>query len=110
MLAFGDHMNVSCHACIGGKSIGEDIRALQSGCQIVSGTPGRVYDMIQRRVLSTKKLKMLVIDEADEMLSKGFKEQLYDIYRYLPPQTQVVLVSATMPHDVLEITSKFMVS
>jgi len=51
---------------------------------------------------------MLVIDEADEMLGRGFKEQLYDIYRYLPPQTQVVLVSATMPHDVLEMTTKFM--
>jgi ATP-dependent RNA helicase len=64
--------------------------------------------MINRRHLSTKKLKMLVIDEADEMLSQGFKEQLYDIYRYLPPETQVVLVSATMPNDVLDITTKFM--
>lgn len=51
---------------------------------------------------------MLVIDEADEMLGRGFKEQLYDIYRYLPPETQVVLISATMPHDVLEMTTKFM--
>jgi hypothetical protein len=47
-------------------------------------------------------------DEADEMLSKGFKEQIYDVYRYLPPETQVVLVSATLPHEVLEMTSKFM--
>lgn len=51
---------------------------------------------------------MLVLDEADEMLSKGFKEQIYDIYRYLPPNAQVVLLSATLPHDVLEMTSKFM--
>jgi len=108
MLAFGDYMNVTCHACIGGKSVGEDMRILQSGVQVVSGTPGRVYDMIRRRALKTKHIKMLVIDEADEMLGRGFKEQLYDIYRYLPPQTQVVLVSATMPHDVLEITTKFM--
>jgi ATP-dependent RNA helicase len=108
MLAFGDYMNVSCHACIGGKSVGEDIRILQSGVHVVSGTPGRVYDMIRRRALKTKSIKMLVIDEADEMLGRGFKEQLYDIYRYLPPKTQVVLVSATMPHDVLEITTKFM--
>jgi len=108
MMAFGDYMKVSVHACIGGKSIGDDIRALQAGCQVVSGTPGRVHDMIQRRNLSTSKLKMLVIDEADEMLSKGFKDQLYDIYRYLPPETQVVLVSATMPNDVLDITTKFM--
>jgi ATP-dependent RNA helicase len=108
MLAFGDFMNVRCHACIGGKSIGEDIRTLQAGVHVVSGTPGRVYDMIRRRVLTTRGIKMLILDEADEMLSRGFKEQIYDIYRYLPPQTQVVLVSATMPHDVLEMTTKFM--
>jgi len=108
MMAFGDYMKVTVHACIGGKSLGEDIRALQAGCQVVSGTPGRVHDMINRRHLSTSKLKLLVIDEADELLSKGFKDQLYDIYRFLPPETQVVLVSATMPNDVLEITSKFM--
>ena len=64
--------------------------------------------MINRRHLNTKKLKLLVIDEADEMLQKGFKDQIYDIYRYLPPSTQVVLVSATMPNDVLEMTTKFM--
>jgi len=108
LMAFGDYMNVTVHACIGGKSLGDDIRALQAGVQVVSGTPGRVHDMIQRRYLQTKKLKMLVLDEADELLSRGFKEQLYDIYRYLPPSTQVVLVSATLPHDVLEMTTKFM--
>ena len=51
---------------------------------------------------------MLVIDEADEMLSAGFKEQLYDIYRHLPPHVQVVLVSATMPNDVLALSTRFM--
>lgn len=51
---------------------------------------------------------MLVIDEADEMLSQGFKDQIYDIYRYLPPTTQVVLISATLPHEILEMTTKFM--
>lgn len=108
MLAFGDYMNVSVHACVGGKNLGEDIRALQSGVHVVSGTPGRVFDMIQRRHLNTSKMKLLVIDEADEMLSQGFRDQIYDIYRYLPPHTQVVLVSATMPNDVLEMTTKFM--
>jgi len=108
MLAFGEFMNVSCHACIGGKSVGEDIRALEAGQQVISGTPGRLYDMIRRRALKTKSVKMLVIDEADEMLNRNFKEQLYDIYRYLPPKTQVVLISATMPVEVLEMTTKFM--
>ena len=108
VLALGDYMNVQCHACIGGTSIGEDIRKLEYGQHIVSGTPGRVFDMIRRRHLRTKNIKMLIMDESDELLNMGFKDQIYDIYRYLPPATQVVLVSATLPHDVLEIITKFM--
>ena len=108
LLSIGDYMKVQCHACIGGKSIGEDIRRLNYGVQVVSGTPGRVYDMINRRFLRTRNIKMLVIDEGDEMLNQGFKEQLYDIYRFLPPSTQVMLVSATMPKEVLDMTNKFM--
>jgi ATP-dependent RNA helicase len=64
--------------------------------------------MIKRRNLRTRAIKMLILDEADEMLSLGFKEQIYDIYRYLPPTTQVVLVSATLPREVLSITKQFM--
>ncbi|WFD43800.1 RNA helicase [Malassezia psittaci] len=108
VLALGDYMNVQCHACIGGTSVGEDIRKLEYGQHIVSGTPGRVYDMIRRRHLRTKNIKMLILDESDELLNMGFKDQIYDIYRYLPPATQVVLLSATLPNDVLEMTSKFM--
>ncbi|KAI8454521.1 P-loop containing nucleoside triphosphate hydrolase protein [Phakopsora pachyrhizi] len=108
VLALGDYMNVQCHACIGGTSIGEDIRKLDHGQHVVSGTPGRVYDMIRRRNLRTRNIKMLVLDEADELLNLGFKDQIYDVYRYLPPQTQVVVLSATLPHDVLEMTTKFM--
>eukprot|EP00208_Stichococcus_sp_RCC1054_P006581 CAMPEP_0206136882 /NCGR_PEP_ID=MMETSP1473-20131121/2094_1 /ASSEMBLY_ACC=CAM_ASM_001109 /TAXON_ID=1461547 /ORGANISM="Stichococcus sp, Strain RCC1054" /LENGTH=401 /DNA_ID=CAMNT_0053529711 /DNA_START=157 /DNA_END=1362 /DNA_ORIENTATION=+ len=108
IMALGEFMKVRAHCCIGGKSIGEDIRRLEGGVQIVSGTPGRVFDMIKRRVLQTRDIKILVLDEADEMLSKGFKEQIYDVYRYLPPETQVVCVSATLPHEVLEMTGKFM--
>jgi len=85
------------------------LKALDTGAaQVVSGTPGRVFDLVQRRALSTRSLKALILDEADEMLNRGFKEQIYDIYRYLPPQTQVVLVSATLPVDVLDMTEKFM--
>ncbi|GAV99095.1 DEAD-domain-containing protein [Lentinula edodes] len=108
VLALGDYMNVQCHACIGGTSIGEDIRKLEYGQHVVSGTPGRVFDMIRRRSLRTRNIKMLVLDEADELLNKGFKEQIYDVYRYLPPATQVVVLSATLPYDVLEMTTKFM--
>lgn len=107
-LALGDLMNAEVHAVIGGKSIQEDIRRLEHGVHIVSGTPGRVYDMINRRVLRTRSLKLLVLDEADEMLDKGFKLQVYEIYRYLPPSIQVVIVSATFPQAILEMTNQFM--
>jgi ATP-dependent RNA helicase len=107
-LAIGDYTNVQVHCCVGGKRVSDDIRALQSGAHIVSGSPGRVLHMIQERHLSTRKVKMLILDEADEMLQKGFKEQVYDIYRLLPASTQVVLVSATLPQDILEMTQKFM--
>jgi len=108
ILALGDYMNIQCHACIGGTNIGEDIQKLDHGQHIVSGTPGRVFDMIKRRNLRTRSIKMLILDESDEMLNKGFKEQIYDVYRFLPPATQVVLVSATLPHEILEMTQKFM--
>lgn len=107
-MALGDYMNVQCHACIGGTNVGEDIRKLDHGQHVVSGTPGRVADMIRRRNLRTRNIKMLVLDEADELLNRGFREQIYDVYRYLPPATQVVVVSATLPYDVLDMTTKFM--
>ena len=108
ILALGDYMKVTVHCCVGGKSVDEDLKRFNHGTQIISGTPGRVYDMIQRKTFKTKNVKMLIIDEADEMLSKGFKEQVYDIYRYLPVNTQNVVVSATLPDEVLEMTSQFM--
>jgi ATP-dependent RNA helicase len=108
MLALGDFMKVQVHAVIGGKSVGEDIRKLDQGVHVVSGTPGRVFDMLRRQTLRVRNLKTLILDEADEILSQGFKDQLYDIYRYLPPKTQVVVVSATMTPDVLRMTGKFM--
>ncbi|KAJ8104078.1 P-loop containing nucleoside triphosphate hydrolase protein [Lipomyces tetrasporus] len=107
VLALGNYMNIQCHACIGGTSIGEDIRKLDFGQHVVSGTPGRVADMIRRRNLRTRHIKMLILDEADELLDRGFKDQIYDVYRYLPPSTQVIVVSATLPYDVLEMTNKF---
>ncbi|CAI5757876.1 unnamed protein product [Candida verbasci] len=103
----GDYMNIHTHACIGGKNVGEDVKKLQQGQQIVSGTPGRVLDVIKRRNLSTRNIKILILDEADELFLKGFKEQIYEIYKALPPSVQVVVVSATLPKEVLEMTSKF---
>lgn len=106
--SIGMYLNVTVHASIGGTSMAEDIDAFKSGVQIVVGTPGRVFDMIDRRYFKTHKIKMFILDEADEMLSSGFKEQIYNIFKLLPETTQVVLLSATMPQDVLEVTTKFM--
>merc|ERR1712141_552874 len=106
--ALGDYMNAQCHACIGGTVVREDIRKLEAGVHIVVGTPGRVYDMINRRALDADHIKMFVLDEADEMLSRGFKDQIYDVFRFMQTEIQVILLSATMPTDVLEVTQRFM--
>ncbi|KXH29724.1 ATP-dependent RNA helicase eIF4A [Colletotrichum simmondsii] len=109
VVAIGDLINVECHACIGGSSVHDEIKALQDGPQVVVGTPGRIHNMIQRHFLRTNAIKMFILDEADEMLSRGFTEQIYDIFQLLQPQSsQVILLSATLPQDVLEITTKFM--
>jgi superfamily II DNA/RNA helicase len=89
MRALGDYLAVKCHACVGGTSVREDSRILQGGVHIVVGTPGRVYDMLRRRALRADEIKMFVLDEADEMLSRGFKDQIYDIFQLLPPKLQV---------------------
>jgi translation initiation factor 4A len=108
VLALGDYMGISCHACIGGTNVRDDMKRLEAGVQIVVGTPGRVYDMLNRSALRSKSIKMFVLDEADEMLSRGFKEQIYDVFTTMPQNIQVILLSATMPSDVLEVTTKFM--
>jgi len=108
VMALGDYMDVQCLACIGGTVIRDDMRKLQSGVHIIVGTPGRVYDMINRGFIDVKTIKMFVLDESDEMLSRGFKDQIHDIFRHLDSSVQVVLLSATMPAEVLEVTKKFM--
>jgi translation initiation factor 4A len=109
VVALGDYMGLNCHICIGGTLVVEDIRIFQNETpHVVVGTPGRVYDMIQRRALGTSQIKTFCLDEADEMLSRGFKEQIYDVFQFMPPTCQVGLFSATMPEDVLEMTEKFM--
>jgi len=108
VMALGDYMGAQCHACIGGTSVREDMRKLDIGQHIVVGTPGRVFDMISRKVLRTADIKQFVLDEADEMLSRGFKDQIYDVFRHLNSEIQVNLFSATVPVEVLEVTTRFM--
>jgi translation initiation factor 4A len=106
--ALGDFLEVTSHTCVGGTNVRDDIKILKSGVQIVVGTPGRVFDMISRNALDAETIKQFVLDEADEMLSRGFKDQIYDIFRTMPKDIQVCLFSATMPRDILEMTDKFM--
>lgn len=108
VLALGYYLKVQCHVCIGGTVIRDDIARLREGQHIVVGTPGRVYDMISKNHLRVNGLLTFVCDEADEMLSRGFKDQIYDIFKTLPPNVQVCLFSATMPPDILDMTNKFM--
>jgi len=108
VLALGDYLSAKCHSCIGGTRVRDDIAKLQEGVHVVVGTPGRVYDMLCRNVLRPDHIKIFILDEADEMLSRGFKDQIYDIFTALPASVQVGLFSATMPPEALEITSRFM--
>jgi len=71
-----DYLEVKSHACVGGTNVRDDIKIMQSGVPIVVGTPGRVNDMINREALSLHSLKLFVLDEADEMLSRGFQDQV----------------------------------
>ena len=97
------------HLLVGGTSTNDDIRALQDNTpHVVIGCSGRIYDMLKRKKLSTHAMVILVLDEADEMLSSGFKEQVYTIFQYLPSKIQVALFSATMPPELNTLTKKFM--
>jgi len=109
LVSLGDFVEtLQVHACVGGTAVREDIAKLRNGVHVVVGTPGRVYDMINRRALKMSYVKLFVLDEADEMLSRGFKEQIYDVFKFLPEKVQCALFSATMPLEVLEVTNKFM--
>lgn len=77
MRALGDYFEVKVHACVGGTSVREDQRILSGGVHVVVGTPGRVFDVMRRRFLQPNCIKMFVLDEADEMLSRGFKDQVF---------------------------------
>jgi len=94
---------------IGGTSIQKDAADMKKNVpHIVVGCAGRIYDMMMRKHLSLSALKLVVLDEADEMLSKGFKDQIYNIFQHLPETVQVALFSATLPPEILRLTDKFM--
>jgi ATP-dependent RNA helicase DeaD len=94
----------------GGAPMGRQIEALRAGAQIVAGTPGRVLDHIRRGTLKTDQIKMLVLDECDEMLSMGFQEEIEKILAELPPkhERQTLLFSATIPEEIERIGKRHM--
>ena len=94
---------------VGGTNVNQDVHELRHNPpHLVIGCTGRIYDMIKRRALNMRSLKLWVLDEADEMLSRGFKEQIQNIFYYLPEKTRIALFSATLPDFVLTLTEKFM--
>ena len=100
--------SLKTHLLIGGTSIDNDLQMLKSPPHIVVGCPGRVHDMLRRNRLKTDSLKLIVLDEADEMLSQGFKEQVYNIFQFLNKDIQVNLFSASIPESLTVLTNKFM--
>lgn len=91
----------------GGQDISRQIRALSQGVQIVVGTPGRVMDHMRRHTIKTADIKMIVLDEADEMLNMGFREDIEIILKDMPEEHQMALFSATMPKPILDITHEY---
>ena len=102
------YMNITIAKVIGGTNISESSYELSKNPEVIIGTPGRILDMINRGNLLTDSFSMLIFDEADEILSKGFKDNIYNIVRVIPKTTQICLFSATLPDEILSITDKFM--
>lgn len=104
--AVGSNMNVNTSVCIGGSYLNKQEL---SNAQIVIGTPGRVYDVINSGILKVDNLKLFILDEADELLSSGFKEQIYEIYQLIDNNNlQNAILSATLSKDILDVAENFM--
>ena len=104
----GEYMNVKVQACVGGTLIKQDIINLKKGVHVVVATPGRVMDLIKKGFIKLDSVAIFILDEADEMLSRGFQTQIQEIFSLLPSEIQVGLFSATMPKEILAITKDFM--
>ena len=102
------YTNITILKVIGGTNINLCRNELNKNPHIVVGTPGRILDMIRRRYLPTVDIKLLTFDEADEILSQGFKEDIHDIIQTVDKNTQICIFSATLPDEILELTDKFM--
>ena len=109
LIGLGNYLNIKTQLLIGGKSVDIDRKELENDTpHVVVGTPGRMHDMIRRKYLKVNDLKLIVIDEADEMLSSGFVDQVYRIFQHMPEDIQIGLFSATMPDELETLTEKFL--
>ena len=104
----GEYLKVKVCLLIGGTRVGADIDKLKEGPQVLVGSPGRVLDLIGKKKISLGYLQSFVLDEADEMLSKGFLGSIKEIISLIPNTAKILLFSATMPKDIVEMTTKFM--
>lgn len=101
--------NLNVHLLVGGTSTDDDINILKNNSpHVVVGCPGRVHDMMRRHHIRGSDIRMLILDEADELLSFGFKEQVYNIFQFMNTNVQVCLFSATLPEELHTLTDKFL--
>lgn len=107
--ALSEYLNISIMVCSGGSSVFEDIKRLkEGGVHIIVGTPGRIEDFLKKKIIRSEYLKTLVLDEADEMLSRGFHETISNILQNVPGDVQIGLFSATMPPEIIDMTKEFL--
>jgi translation initiation factor 4A len=104
----GEFLKVKVLNLIGGTQVKDSVKALEGGVQVIVGSPGRVLDMLKKSHLKLAYLKCLVLDEADDLLSKGFLENMKEIISLIPPECRINLFSATMPKEIVQLTSNFM--
>ena len=93
---------------IGGTEVNDDIKTLKKGVHIIIGTPGRLYDLMERGMIYTNGLRSFIIDEADQMLASDFKDQVHRIMKKIPNSCQIGIFSATLPENVMQLTKHFM--
>jgi translation initiation factor 4A len=107
--SLGEYLGITAYSATGGTPLREDLRAIEKGVHIVIGTPGRIYDLMSRKALNRESMKVLILDEADQMLEDRFKEQIMCILQLgFPKDCQIALFSATMPESVVEVANQLL--
>ena len=104
----GEYTSIKTHAFIGGTPLKDNILILNSGVQIAVATPGRILDMLNKKLIKLDYLKILILDEADQMLSRGFLEEIKKIFPFIPVSSQIALFSATLPQSIIDLSKEFM--